>query len=67
MEPIALVAALRCPIEDRIVGHQKLDPSGPGRIRLINSPVLQDEGSDYNAKIIEEFRALGNRSDGGAY
>src|SRR5260370_18478974 len=32
LEPVALVAAFRRPVEDRGVAHQELDPAAPARI-----------------------------------
>jgi hypothetical protein len=40
LEPIALVAAFRRPVEDRVVAHQELDPAAPGRIGLVAGWVL---------------------------
>jgi hypothetical protein len=38
LQPVALVAAFRCPVEDRVVAHQELDPAGAGRIGLADGP-----------------------------
>src|SRR5688572_1456916 len=49
LEPIVLVAAFRRPVEDRVVAHEELDPTPPGRIALVDGPVLQDEGAEAGA------------------
>src|SRR5215475_1168027 len=46
LEPVALVAAVRRPVEDRIVAHQELDPAAPGRIGLVDGPVVQNEDGE---------------------
>jgi hypothetical protein len=46
LEPIALVAAFRRPVEDRVVAHQELDPASSGRIGVVDDPVVQDEGAE---------------------
>lgn len=40
LEPIVLVAAFWRPAEDRVVAHRELGPAGPGRIVLVDSPVV---------------------------
>src|SRR6266508_2134596 len=46
LERIALVAAFRHPVEDPVVAHQELDPARPGRIGVVDGPVIQDEGAE---------------------
>ena len=46
LEPIVLVAALRRSVEDRVVAHQELEPTPPGRIAVVDDPVIQDEGAE---------------------
>src|ERR671936_34289 len=45
LEPIALVAPPRHPVEDRVVAHQELDSAPPGRIGLVDGAVLECEGA----------------------
>src|SRR5215831_231194 len=52
LEPVALVAAFRRPVEDRVVAHPELDPAAPGRIGLVDSPVVQDE--DAEAEVLAQ-------------
>src|SRR3989442_14308031 len=49
LEPIGLVATFRRPVKDRVVAHQELDPTPPGRIALVDGPVIQDEGAEAGA------------------
>src|SRR5262244_2297420 len=46
LEPVALVAAFRRPVEDRVVAHQELDPAAPGRIGVVDVAVVQSEGAE---------------------
>src|SRR5258708_28787250 len=46
LEPIALVAAFRGPVEDRVVAHQELDPAAPGRIGVVDVAVVQNEDAE---------------------
>src|SRR5690349_13991588 len=46
LESVALVAAFRRPVEDRVVAHQELDPAGPGRIGLVDGPVVEREDAE---------------------
>src|ERR1700733_14103418 len=45
LERVALVASPRRPVEDRVVGHQELDPAARGRISLVDGAVLEGEGA----------------------
>src|SRR2546429_3353431 len=49
LEPVALVAAFRRPVEDRVVAHQELDPAAPGRIGLVDVAVVQNEDAEAEA------------------
>src|SRR6266566_9736941 len=49
LEPIGLVATFRRPVKDRVVAHQELDPTPPGRIALVDGPAIQDEGAEAGA------------------
>src|SRR6185503_8917209 len=49
LEPVALVAALRRPVEDRVIAHQELDPAAPGRIGLVDIAVVQSEDAEAEA------------------
>src|SRR5687768_9687653 len=55
LEPVALVTALRCAVEDRVVAHQELVPTSLSRIGLVDGVIVQDEGA--------EARALGQVPD----
>src|SRR5438067_187934 len=46
LERVALVTALRCAVEDRVVAHQEVDPAPPGRIGMVDGPVVQGEGAE---------------------
>src|SRR5262249_56209098 len=46
LEPIALVASFRRPVEEPVVAHQELDPATPGRIGVVDSPVRRGEGAE---------------------
>ena len=40
---LVLVAPLRRPVEEPVVGHQELDPATGRRVRLVHDPVLKRE------------------------
>src|SRR5437762_13738012 len=46
LEPVALVAAFRRPVEDRVVAHQELDPAAPGRIGVVDVAVVQNDDAE---------------------
>ena len=55
LEPIALVAAFRRPVEDRVVAHQELDPAAARRIGLVDRPVVENEDAEtetYETKVL---------------
>ena len=43
---LVLIAALRRPIEEPVVGHQELDPPTGRRVRLVDGPVLEREDGE---------------------
>src|ERR671930_675437 len=43
---LALVAALRCVVEDRVVAHQKLDPAARRRVRVVDGAVVAYERAE---------------------
>src|SRR4029450_9335947 len=46
LELVALVAAGGRPVENRVIGHQDLDPPSPCRIRVVDGPLLQNEHAE---------------------
>jgi hypothetical protein len=49
LEPIVLVAAFRRPVKDRVVAHEKLKPTPPSLIGLVDDPIFQGEGAEAGA------------------
>jgi hypothetical protein len=43
---LALITALRCPVEEPVVGHQKLDPATGRRVRLVDGATLEYEDGE---------------------
>src|SRR5438874_6549143 len=43
---LALIASLRRPVKDPVVGHQELDPATGRRVGLIDDAVLAAEGGE---------------------
>src|SRR5262249_59801822 len=52
---LALVAALGCVLEDRVVAHEKLQPTPRRRVRVVDGAIVLYEGA--------EPRALGQVTD----
>src|SRR5438876_422065 len=46
LEPLALVAALRRAVQDRVVTHQELHTTRAGGIGVVDSPVVQGEDAE---------------------
>src|SRR5262249_59701414 len=67
LETIALIAALRRPIEDSVVAHQELDPATPGRVGVVDSPLVQDEGAEALAlrQVADDIGTAVSRIAGG--
>src|SRR5918994_2152442 len=49
LEPVALVTALRCAVEDGVIAHQELVPTSLRRIRLVDDSVVQNEDAEAGA------------------
>jgi hypothetical protein len=67
LERVALVAAGGRPVENRVIGHQELDPASPCRIRVVDGPVLQDEHAKALAlgEVVDDIGAAVIRIAGG--
>src|SRR5213594_2538911 len=46
---LALVAALRCVVEDRVVAHEKLQSTPRRRVRVVDAAVVVYEGAEPRA------------------
>ena len=46
LETVVLVAALRCPVQDPVVGHQELHPPTGRGVRLVDGPGVDREGGE---------------------
>ena len=53
--PVALVAAVGCPVEDRVVAHEELGPAGPGRVGLVDGVIegSYDSASECGGEVQE--------------
>src|SRR5260370_1392091 len=49
LEPVALVAAFRRPVEDRVVAHQERDPAARVRIGVVDGAVVESEDAEAEA------------------
>src|SRR5438128_2983435 len=67
LEPLALVAALRRAVQDRVVTHQELHTTRAGGIGVVDSPVVQGEDAEALGlgQVMDYVRACLPRIAGG--